>query len=479
MKRNYAMLGTLAAMGLALPVQGEIMEFVVPLDGLQEVPPADLDGVGIAYLSIDTVALTISWHIDAYNILFPLNGAHIHAAPAGQNGSVIVNFSSQLDGVDLFDADLAAVIADPAGHYVNLHNATFPGGAIRGQLPGIADFPCGDDRFCGPPGLCVFDGLNNLSLGEGSLVVNDSCNLVVGNIGSSGADGVSQDLPDGTEKMVTGLATPNFSLSQPGTKVSVDMIADVPGDLFSTFTIENIGDGTLHTTGDFSPIGTTLYQVHVFLDGQLASEFSDLPTGELILDELTNLTAIDCTIDGDITYDTDRPVGVIVSNGAISFGNGFCVTAQDPVVTGTEQIRIDNYFTDTGDVTMTFQYAGSAACGFGAGDCCTDNGGAGCEDLFCCADVCAANPACCDVAWDASCAALALGLCQGCEVIPCDGDTNGDGTVDPLDAGYVLARLGCPVGTGDPDCDAADANGDVLVDPLDVGYVLSRFGPCP
>jgi len=60
----------------------------------------------------------------------------------------------------------------------------------------------------------------------------------------------------------------------------------------------------------------------------------------------------------------------------------------------------------------------------------------------------------------------------------CDGDVNADDVVDPLDSGYVLARFGCPVGTGDPLCDAADANLDLIVDPLDAGYVLSRFGEC-
>ncbi|MCH7720672.1 MAG: hypothetical protein IH988_06735, partial [Planctomycetes bacterium] len=62
---------------------------------------------------------------------------------------------------------------------------------------------------------------------------------------------------------------------------------------------------------------------------------------------------------------------------------------------------------------------------------------------------------------------------------PCEGDANGDGTVDPLDAGFVLARFGCSVGTGDPDCDSADQNGDGIVDPLDSGFVLARFGECP
>lgn len=62
---------------------------------------------------------------------------------------------------------------------------------------------------------------------------------------------------------------------------------------------------------------------------------------------------------------------------------------------------------------------------------------------------------------------------------PCEGDANGDGAVDPLDGGFVLARFGCPVGTGNPDCDAADVNGDGAVDPLDSGFVLARFGDCP
>lgn len=67
-------------------------------------------------------------------------------------------------------------------------------------------------------------------------------------------------------------------------------------------------------------------------------------------------------------------------------------------------------------------------------------------------------------------------LCS--DPLPCEGDANGDGSVDPLDAGFVLSRLGCAVNAGDPDCDKADMNGDNLVDPLDVGCILARFGTC-
>ncbi len=70
------------------------------------------------------------------------------------------------------------------------------------------------------------------------------------------------------------------------------------------------------------------------------------------------------------------------------------------------------------------------------------------------------------------------GIPDDCEVAR-EGDANGDGSVNPLDAGFVMARFGCPVGTGDPSCDAADVNGDGEVNPLDSGFVMARFGTCP
>ena len=74
-------------------------------------------------------------------------------------------------------------------------------------------------------------------------------------------------------------------------------------------------------------------------------------------------------------------------------------------------------------------------------------------------------------------------------------DLNGDGNVDPLDVGYIQARLGTEdrFDMADLDLDrdhdvderdvmlminglASDVNGDGEVNPLDVGYVLARLG---
>ncbi|MCH7719946.1 MAG: hypothetical protein IH988_03000 [Planctomycetes bacterium] len=61
----------------------------------------------------------------------------------------------------------------------------------------------------------------------------------------------------------------------------------------------------------------------------------------------------------------------------------------------------------------------------------------------------------------------------------CEGDVNADSSVDELDSGWVVRRIGCSVGSGDPTCDAADANRDMRVDALDLEFVLARFDrPC-
>ena len=53
-----------------------------------------------------------------------------------------------------------------------------------------------------------------------------------------------------------------------------------------------------------------------------------------------------------------------------------------------------------------------SSCGPGAGDCLTDNGTPGCEDVSCCAEVCRRDPYCCQVGWDQECVPLANEWCR-------------------------------------------------------------------
>lgn len=122
------------------PATAAIVHFQIALTGFQEVNApnqfnnGDTDGFGVADLLIDSGTNTIAWQFSVANISLPLTGAHIHQGVAGTNGPVVVNFNAQLNGAGLVDPDVANVIANPKGFYINLHNADFPNGAIRGQI---------------------------------------------------------------------------------------------------------------------------------------------------------------------------------------------------------------------------------------------------------------------------------------------------------------------------------------------------------
>jgi hypothetical protein len=58
-----------------------------------------------------------------------------------------------------------------------------------------------------------------------------------------------------------------------------------------------------------------------------------------------------------------------------------------------------------------------ALCGAGcpgSGNCCAANGTPGCDDFFCCVEVCSSDPYCCDTDWDSTCALAAQGACPSC-----------------------------------------------------------------
>ena len=119
--------------GTATKAEATLINLVATLSGSNEVGGGDNDGSGTATLTIDDTLLSVSWLITVAN-LDPVILDHIHSGAAGVNGPVVVDFSGQLSGSGLVDADLAAVLANPSAFYVNVHTTAFTGGAIRGQL---------------------------------------------------------------------------------------------------------------------------------------------------------------------------------------------------------------------------------------------------------------------------------------------------------------------------------------------------------
>jgi hypothetical protein len=109
------------------------------LSGAAEVPgPGDPDGWGAVSISVNIGQSVVCYRLRVANIA-PATAAHIHVGAAGVAGPVVVPLaaptSGQSNGCASVSRELAkAILTEPANYYVNVHNADYPAGAVRGQL---------------------------------------------------------------------------------------------------------------------------------------------------------------------------------------------------------------------------------------------------------------------------------------------------------------------------------------------------------
>lgn len=110
------------------------------LTGAAEVPgPGDTDGTGTATITVNSGQKRVCYKLSVANIA-SATMAHIHEGGATVAGPVRVslgapNANGVSSGCVTVTRKLALeILKNPADYYVNVHNAAFPGGAIRGQL---------------------------------------------------------------------------------------------------------------------------------------------------------------------------------------------------------------------------------------------------------------------------------------------------------------------------------------------------------
>jgi hypothetical protein len=143
------------------PSSGPII-FTAELRASNEVPPisnAESGAQGTATITFSVPRDSSgnpsgpgTWNVQAVLTGFTsssvLNLAHIHNAPAGQNAGVFVNTglsaanpialntggTVNVEAAAITQAQAQAVVANPAGHYFNMHTSLNPGGAVRGQM---------------------------------------------------------------------------------------------------------------------------------------------------------------------------------------------------------------------------------------------------------------------------------------------------------------------------------------------------------
>ena len=109
------------------------------LNGAEEVPPRATPGTGTFTMTMNQGHAEICYELSVQDLLAPVVAAHIHVAPIGVAGPVVIplvapvtGFSKACTTVDA--ALLKAIRKNPDAYYVNVHTTLFPPGEVRGQL---------------------------------------------------------------------------------------------------------------------------------------------------------------------------------------------------------------------------------------------------------------------------------------------------------------------------------------------------------
>jgi len=135
----------------AQPLGGEALTTTL-LPGNQVPPVTDAPAAqGTASVSVDPLHNQVCYTVTVSGLTSPAIELHIHEGAAGTNGPVRLPFVAPATDVsgtagapyggatngcvpNVDHALIRAIIANPAGYYVNLHTTTHPMGEIRGQL---------------------------------------------------------------------------------------------------------------------------------------------------------------------------------------------------------------------------------------------------------------------------------------------------------------------------------------------------------
>jgi CHRD domain len=125
--------------GAHLEAAQDMGKAMATLTGVAEVPgPEDPKGSGTVQVTLNPDTGEVCYELSVANIQ-EATAAHIHEGAMGKEGPVKVPMEAPKTGSakGCAKADVVviqAMMKDPAGYYVNVHNAAFPKGAVRGQL---------------------------------------------------------------------------------------------------------------------------------------------------------------------------------------------------------------------------------------------------------------------------------------------------------------------------------------------------------
>ncbi len=282
------------------------------LDGIQEVPPqtaATASGaVAISNYNVATKTFDIAVSVSDLNPA-DVTGFHIHRAPVGVNGPIIINLQPLAPFVPAGSGFTfnAIGVALPAAHeaaflggitYVNIHTAAAPGGLIRAQVFSTANVNTGAvGTATGAATANNFENVNGGSQND-SIVGNFAANILNGAAGSD-----------------TLLGGPGGDTMSGGNDNDVLVWSNGDGS--------DIMDGGPHTAQDFVQVNGNVtngdtFTVGAGVGGRVA--FARTSAGPFTLDIGTTETLIPVGIGGAENMTVNSLVGVADLDAVRMFG---------------------------------------------------------------------------------------------------------------------------------------------------------------
>jgi hypothetical protein len=112
----------------------------IPLNTGQEVQEIDTEAHG--FFTYDISGTRFCYTLEVDGLTTPATAAHVHIAGRNVAGPVVIplavmpatSFEIERTCVTISETLAMQIAQNPRAYYVNVHNVTYPGGEIRGQL---------------------------------------------------------------------------------------------------------------------------------------------------------------------------------------------------------------------------------------------------------------------------------------------------------------------------------------------------------
>lgn len=137
LKSRFALLAGVVALAVPAAASAAAVKLTAALTGAGETPPGDPKGTGKFAAEADPDSGDFCYTLTYSGSEKPV-AAHVHTGAKGTDGPPVVTLQvTGSDGDECVAVEpdtIKAILAAPDGYYVNVHTATWPKGAARGQL---------------------------------------------------------------------------------------------------------------------------------------------------------------------------------------------------------------------------------------------------------------------------------------------------------------------------------------------------------